>query len=114
MCFQIVKGNKRVKIAKKAITCYKVGYKSIIPFIHFKAFIQNWIYTIGAKQPIVVLHPIQDEVYKGYHSFSIVDKVLFKQYAIGRFIIPKEARYYYNPYNKEYVSNTIIFKGFVK
>lgn len=110
MCFIIHEKHKEPKIATKDIVCYKSGSK--IAKGNFESFWQDHVYRQGSpKRTVKLVVSHRNEIQRGYHSF--VKKPVTKL-SIAKFIIPKGAKYYYNPTENEYVSNKIIFKGWIK
>lgn len=121
MCFKVHYAHTDFKIAKKNIICYKIGYGDQDYFVSLG---RHYIYKRNVPTPKVALKkyksPLYEAIDEGYHSFSdlsyVVDILIqnkiteFASLRIGKFIIPKGAKFYYNPEEKEYVSNTIIFQ----
>ena len=117
MCFYLNLNNLFPKIANRDIICYKETEDK-----RNGAFISDIYpkrYKLNVIQKKVFLETIptvigSGAINEGYHSFST--KAHLHKYCSyhGKFIIPKGTEYYYNPEHKEYVSETIIFKGFIK
>lgn len=100
MCFFVA---SKIKIAEEDIVCYKTleyGSKSVY---------RNYKYDYRA-QPKIKLRQKNGLINKGYHSYSTLDQATFmSDYClwIWEFKIPKGAKYYENPFDEEYVSETI-------
>ena len=115
MCFIVT--NKRVKIAKKNIVCYKVStFRQQGKLSTFTPCYQN-CFTYIKNEPTtkVELMIKYGEIHRGYHSYITLKAcrdVSYRKTRIGKFIIPKGTRYYEN--EDEYVSETLIFKGYIK
>lgn len=111
MCFFIHHRHRKPKIAKRDITCYKLGIK--IDETSFKSEIKEHLYNLGEKQTELELSPIHDMILVGYHSYSNKREIKFNFQDLVKCIIPKGSIYYYNPYIKEYVSSNIIVQEFM-
>lgn len=109
MCFFIHEKYSEAKIAEKNITCYKIMRKN------YKSFIRGFNYKplLDKKTPTVNIKVKNKYILKGYHSYSN-KKFTLSVIAHTKFLniiictIPKGTKYYYDPKNKEYVSETII------
>lgn len=113
MCFTIHVDHPKSKVATTPIKCYKVVTKPITHGGPYSAEMQYFFYTPGKLYKTPFTKGIIDKrnIYRGFHSFT-------SRYAanewrgsgnevIKEFVIPKGARYYYNPVSKQYVSNRI-------
>lgn len=118
MCFKLK--SKRAKVAKKNIICYKASdlrreSKAVVSFRPY--FVSSFKYLLNKKTKKVILSVNCNEtILEGYHSIKSKDNWWLERraenYKIGKFIIPKGTRYYEN--YEEYVSETLIFKGYIK
>lgn len=109
MCFYIHPKHQKAKIAKKRIKVWKVGYKYHGGFV---SPVERYAYWRGYQNETVQLMPEWGVVGRGYHSFSsysVAKNMRGAFYNVYELYIPVGARYYYNPKNKEYVSNKIVF-----
>jgi hypothetical protein len=118
MCFEIDEQHKEKKIAEKDITCYKLIIKnqnelktpfmgSVINFGDtveayleiFKYFVEDGIhsYTSFGKAFAVKMRLITD-------GWASPGKLI-----IIKSVIPKGAEYFFNSYDKEYVSSKMIY-----
>ena len=118
MCFIVT--NKRVKIAKKNIVCYKFSaVNQQGKDFTFLPYFQNCFTYKKNKPTLKVELTITDdnEINRGYHSYNTLkacrDNSMSKT-RIGKFIIPKGTRYYESKEYDEYVSESLIFKGYIK
>ncbi len=114
MCFIVSGGFTDCFIAETDIKVYKIG-KRILFSPWFVSEYFNYVYFYSKKQlkNNLPIHAYSGTVInKGYHSYSLLNKKhVFNSRDFGLFIIPKGTKYYYNPIDKEYVSETILFKG---
>lgn len=118
MCFIVT--NKRVKIAKKNIVCYKFSdVNQQDKELTFSPYYRDtFVYIKNEPTPRIKLTITNgDKICRGYHSFNTL--ISCREVArgcsrIGKFIIPKGTRYYESKYYGEYVSETLIFKGYIK
>ena len=118
MCFNIHSEHPRRKIAKKDIVCYKRLNQTCIrqerkiiltpPCYTYFKYVANKLYTTGLG-----IDQEGREINEGFHSYFTLgmarEDVSWEEY-VYRCIIPKGACYFYNPDDKEYVSNQIIIK----
>lgn len=130
MCFNISKKYPKALTAEHEIICYKVMTKKYVS-IHqdFKYELDNLYKTNFAINPYGLLTSGIDNgvgylqfgpvINDGFHSFESRNKAYRNRMTHGypsiletvTCIIPKGAKYYYNPDTEEYVSNQIIIKG---
>lgn len=116
MCFFIHPKHPEVKTAKRDIPCYKNGYR--IPTGFRPLYQVAYRYVLGDLNKIenwtgpAVAHLFGDTISRGYHSYSN-KKRLSRGYACVKCIIPKGAHYFYNPEDREYVSDQIIIQEFI-
>lgn len=120
MCFIIRKGSEQFIIAKKDIVCYKVMFPISEKEVRSPYMLS--VYTLGQRysRPFAIKlsrpRRANDEISIGYHSYSTIDRALLETYysngtyCITKCIIPKGSTYFVDPYNKEYVSNSITIK----
>lgn len=122
MCFTIHTKHPKEKIAKKDIKCYKI-------LDHFnkrtiKSPMQNYIYFKKDKynkSKIIKINGLYlNQLYgartyidRGLYSFSSLKKAhsysrRYYYWKIHLAIIPKGAKYYFNPETHEYVSTELI------
>ena len=136
MCFYLYPKYTGVKIAKRDKTCYKKGKYVAIRrngkvFEHFQANVFYWFrykpgvevkMPDGEKLTVERLFNKNGVINAGLHSYDRLTprlKMIMNQkgaYAVGQFVIPKGANYYYNPCRHEYVSDRIklvkfLYKG---
>lgn len=114
MCFIVSKGkNSRSKIATKNIVCYKKSsqYWGEKKSNFNPPYYSSFQYYVNKRTPKVRLIKFSGEINEGYHSYNNVEWVRCSNSRVGKFIIPKGTRYFKNPY--EYVSETLIFKGWL-
>ena len=121
MCFYISKNPKysNEKIARKDIPILKVlrreGHTFLAPYMAaFKYFDdrtkkQEIKYSTQLSRIITVQHTIWDRscITDGFHSYTTDYQINTDNYIVNAYI-PKGAKYYFNPYYKEYVSNEIV------
>jgi len=130
MCFIVDELDKKEKIAKDDIICYKVGRKYNKNWIFRDTFLplfRNFTYKIGKlykkcypSRLIVEVPefiPIRYSngiIYEGFHSYKskYTSYYAMHSYCCVLCIIPKGAKYYEN--KTEYVSDQIIIKKLVK
>ena len=122
MCF-VVK-HKKAKIATSNIVCYKVSNhpkRSNVEDYFRPYYYCSFKYLLNKRTPSVAIHIGRDwngdhSIRDGYHSLqSFKDGWIAWERGtkkIGKFIIPKGTKYYEN--KTEYVSETLIFKGYIK
>lgn len=120
MCFTVHPKYPDVKVAKRDIVCYKYGHSDGIVFI---SFCRDFAYEFGKvysqrkrRWPCGFVSSSRSPSYieEGFHSFS--NKKAIAGLFVGtkvKCIIPKGAKYFYNPDAKEYVSNQIIIKEII-
>jgi hypothetical protein len=116
MCFKIQPNNNKFFIATRDIICYKVARRKPINSIRFISSIYPCEYRVNFIMPKVSFGRRGTEIGEGYHSYFNLRKTCLRKHtrkSIGKFIIPKGSRYYINDRRKEYVSNQIIFKGWL-
>lgn len=122
MCFIIDPKQPDFKIAENDIDCYKLSWEdreNVVSDI-FRPFHREYFtYTLNKKTKDEIVCPSffgSDSINEGYHSFKDESKLIgtfgITPRATGKFIIPKGTKYYENDY--EYVSETLIFKGYIK
>ena len=112
MCFSIHPDHKSVKIAGKDITCWK--YFTSVDKFGGTSFWQQHRYYFGTQENIA--DPFwpkfinSTSISEGFHSWSSYKPTLDYCYCdrIIKCKIPKGSEYFYNPTNKEYISNQII------
>lgn len=119
MCFYVDKRYPDKKIADKDITCYK----RLLPYngkkYKFKSPYQRYKYNLNilfeSKIGKIENYAYCAEINKGLHSYSTKTRAIecSKQFGcnteiILKGIIPKGSEYYYNPMNRQYVSNQLI------
>ena len=121
MCFYISPTSPNSFIAEKDLTCYKI-VKAKENKLYFESFYEKFKYwsfnkLIPCKKVTI---EIEDGViFKGYHSYYDftpgIDhpSVTFPNLAV-EFVIPKGTKYFVNPQTKEYVSECIRLKKFIK
>ena len=122
MCFIIHPDYPNPLVAEQDIICFKIGKKAESNLDDQKFFSQyrSYVYRLGELQPKVELfldrwigHSILS-VQIGYHSYHPLNPsiraeyVANSPYCLVRCIIPKGSQYYYNPSDREYVSDQII------
>lgn len=126
MCFWINESKefKKAKVADRNIVCYKVSnhpkqsrVKNYLrPYFQFE--FKYLLSKSAPKQSLDADRSFDGKRYirEGYHSYKDSNHswVVFKgsMKKIGKFIIPKGTKYYEN--KTEYVSETLIFKGYIK
>ena len=111
MCFIIDPRTKKIKVAKKNITCYKIVDLVFGSKTECSSWWTHHIYTMGIENKKINLKINKHgQINRGYHSY-IINK---DEYCNAIFIIPKGTRYYLSSLDNEYVSETIIFKCFIK
>ena len=110
MCFIVT---SRSKIATKNIVCYKKSNQEWGERkAKFTPYFKVWFsYTVNKPTEKVRLRNYGGEIDEGYHSYKDVKRIEYSSYRLGKFVIPKGARYYDN--GSEYVSETLIFKGWL-
>ena len=124
MSFTIDKNHPKELVAKKSITCWKVV--TVMMWYHtreFDSFWQKHHYNFAGKtvlkmdtefpsKPSTVLPDVM-RIDEGYTSYSTLRqaKVFLKNrranIVIVQMTIPKGARYYYNEWEGEYISDAI-------
>ena len=125
MCFFVHPKHPDVKIAGKDIVCYKEGLKRKSTADQFRSFFKDYTYYLGQtyviseKWPKILSSRVfgsnYDTVEKGFHSYSNKKRLSKARVMVRvRCIIPKEAKYLYDPDNQEYVSDQIIVQEFMK
>ena len=124
MCFYISSSEqfKKQKIAKRGITCYKVGLRTTnlysLTARVFESRYMNYQYHAGVKA-YARLEVVRNTVESGFHSYTSIDDARAHTFSgdgrsVALFRIPKGATYYENPRDREYVSDQIIFVKFVR
>ena len=119
MCFFIHEDHKNPKIAKKPINCYKTF--QIVDEENFMSIYQEHPYKIGLKYSLGhKLIPTYRSIDEGFHSYTaksvakvakedlIYHGIIYDNLCMVKCVIPEGAEYYYNPEDKEYVSDHII------
>ena len=123
MCFTLTVKYQKHSIAERNIKCYK--YTSVYSYtdeFNFRSECMHFDYT---KNKIYGPTPFQFStlffaINVGYHSYDKIPElipsiegspIVFK---IALFIIPKGAKYYYNPKEGQYCSDQIIYKKLIK
>ena len=123
MCFTVHPYHPKAKVAKRDIVCYKAGYKYRGGRVFMPYFQMDYSYQLGKTQPKVKLMPVRLSnedlaIQAGYHSYSNKKELRgWKSDPIVvsvKCIIPKGTEYYYNPEDREYVSETLVVKEFIK
>lgn len=117
MCFTIHRDHQEPKIAKRDIVCYKAGFERS-SYRAFEPYYRYHTYWLGQEQPRIDLKPLNGEIFEGYHSYSN-KKHMYREWRpfyvkYVKCIIPKGTRYYYNPQEKVYVSETIIVQEYIE
>ena len=114
MCFIIHPDHKEKKTATEDIVCYKILRTDLVSIYY------NYQYKIGklAKSSLLYNSFMVDIITDGLHSYSDLIKAQkrrsYSTRTIYKAIIPKGAKYYYNPHDKEYVSNQLIIQEEIK
>ena len=119
MCFYINKNYKNIIRAEKNIICYKVTYNGKVYKDFFKSMFKEFIYKYNTTYKLNKTLIIEDGnvIEEGFHSYSNYNKAkrVKNNYSNSngnnstiRCIIPKDALYYFNPDENEYVSDQII------
>lgn len=111
MCFYKHRDHEKVKIAKQDIKCYKLF--ETINLIYAVSICRGFKYRRNKKYKVWFFKTQSFEINRGFHSWTKLegrDRILRddRRENYLECIIPKGAKYYYNPYDKEYVSNKII------
>lgn len=102
MCFFVHDRHKKVKIAKKNIRCWKVGE---VHKTYFLSRYWDFRYSFGKLYKRKYLTVRDSVISRGFHSYSQKGDIFIGE--IIEAVIPRGARYYYDPTNHEYVSNKI-------
>lgn len=115
MCFHLHRDHLKPYIAKAIIKTYKVLYRKNEN--GYKAYHRKFYYTPGKLYTRdKKLRPVKgvwgDKIINGgFHSYSSRSRAIHHRQGsrviIKQFIIPKGATYYYNPSDKEYVSDKL-------
>jgi hypothetical protein len=125
MCFKINKNYPKALTAEHDIECYKVMK---IPYVSYFESLRYKLNTLYNETIQIVYQNDEDidgdtkgYIEDGFHSYAhrfnanefienfVQNKKIFVDIVVC--IIPKGAKYYYNPIDEEYVSNQIIIKG---
>lgn len=119
MCFYVHNKHPHVLVAKRDIVCYKkgeiqnlltMGQVFVPPYYRFRYEFGKQYKTKTTWQT----HPgwTLTVVHEGFHSYSNKKEALKERgsvyVVVVKCIIPKGSEYFYNPYYKQYVSDSII------
>lgn len=105
MCFYIRTNHEKEQTATEDITVYKIIFRDNVSMYRGFSYVPNTLYRLRKK--LKIDHGIIDIIDEGFHSYSIKIPVSSSIRKLVQFIIPKGAKYYYDPINKEYVSSSI-------
>lgn len=113
MCFYIHPDFKEVRVAKEKIECFKIlRYNLRSPYYKFQ-YVLNKRYRLRKKLEVLYYGLC---IEKGFHSYSKKSKArnrCLNHSVIVRCVIPRGAKYYYNPDLHEYVSTQIKLKEII-
>lgn len=117
MCFNVHHKHKNIKTAKKDIICYKIFFKHKNKK-YFESIVQGFKYEKGCLYYEKGLNKDSkikaesgrrnDFIEIGLHSYDSTNNfrlTIFSWDYLVKCIIPKGAKYYYNPEEGEYVSD---------
>ena len=123
MCFHIHKNHRLPKTATRDITCYKVMLQKRNGKVF--SFVTDFEYVCDRKyetemRVVTGTGYNYGEIENGFHSFmypwyKLRNKYVYARRVTGeatlvKCVIPKGSIYYKNPYDGEFVSNSIIVK----
>ena len=117
MCFVIHPRYPEVQTAKRDVVCYKEGFPltdgTFAPFYKtYFSYRLGEVTKLPDKQWPVEWEDNSDLICVGFHSYSNKKKLSTRTTHV-KCIIPKGAHYFYNPEDKEYVSDQIIVQEFM-
>ena len=120
MCFMIDKKHKNAILAKKDVVCYKrFASKKAHPEIYagltdniLISPIKEYRYEMGETYVEDTMKPFGKTIFAGLHSYKSEVMALRHANSYGdeivvACIIPKGAKYFYNSYDEEYVSDEL-------
>ena len=115
MCFEIHSRYPKPRTAKKDIVCYKSVYATFDDdgeYREFYSVYQTFLYRIGTEYSLGKELKVRDglSIDEGFHSFSNKKKLKpwnTDEFAHLKCIIPAGSTYYYDPLDREYVSDRI-------
>jgi hypothetical protein len=116
MCFYISKHYPKALTAEHEIECYKLLFHDYESLYHYFPYKLNKLYKTTIREEDTDI--FGSIIKRGFHSYSHRfianekrEKSDLANLLLVTCIIPKGAKYYYNPLDEEYVSNQIIIKG---
>lgn len=106
MCFYVRTNHEQEQTAKEDITVYKIIFRGDNASI-YRGFVYTPNTSYRLRKKLKIDCGIIDTIDKGFHSYAIKFPVSSSTRKLVKFIIPRGAKYYYDPVNKEYVSSSI-------